>query len=80
MGLVLCAAESVNRMIGITPCNTPKATLAESPSPNASSRIGYRVSFGTAYTETIIGSSVSPDRRSNPSQKPTARPMTTESA
>ena len=77
---MLCTAESVNRMIGITPCSTPKATLADRPSPNASSRIGYSVSFGIAYSETIIGSSVSPDRRSNPSQNPTARPMTTDSA
>ena len=74
---MLWTAESVNRMIGITPWITPNATLADRPRPKASSRIGYSVSFGTAYAETTIGSSASHESRSKPSQKPTSRPITT---
>ena len=50
--MVFCTAASVNRMIGITPWITPKAILADRPRPKASSRIGYSVSLGIAYSET----------------------------
>ena len=45
---MLRTAVSVNSAIGMMPWITPNATFADMPSPNASSRIGYSVSFGMA--------------------------------